>query len=53
MPHLERQRGSIVFVSSTAAQRGEANHSAYAASKGALVSYTKSLAASSGPGGSG
>lgn len=49
IPHLERDRGSIVFISSTAAQRGEAGHSAYAASKGALISYTKSLAVELGP----
>ena len=36
-------RGSIVLVSSTAAQRGEAFHADYAATKGALVSFTKSL----------
>ena len=46
---IEREKGSIVFVSSTAGQRGEARHSAYAASKGALISYTKSLAAELGP----
>lgn len=49
VPHLARERGSIVFISSTAGQRGEARHSAYAASKGALISYTKSLAAELGP----
>jgi len=49
VPHLAREKGSIVFVSSTAGQRGEARHSAYAASKGALISYTKSLAAELGP----
>jgi 3-oxoacyl-[acyl-carrier protein] reductase len=49
VPHLIRHGGSIVFVSSTAGQRGEARHSAYAASKGALISYTKSLAAELGP----
>jgi 3-oxoacyl-[acyl-carrier protein] reductase len=49
VPHLEKTGGSIVFVSSTAGQRGEARHSAYAASKGALISYTKSLAAELGP----
>ncbi len=48
-PHVEKHGGSIVFVSSTAGQRGEARHSAYAASKGALISYTKSLAAELGP----
>jgi 3-oxoacyl-[acyl-carrier protein] reductase len=36
-------RGHIVLVASTAAQRGEAFHADYAASKGALVSLTKSL----------
>lgn len=49
IPHLEREGGSIVFVSSTAGQRGEARHSAYAATKGALISYTKSLATELGP----
>ncbi len=37
-------RGRIVFVSSTAGQRGEAFHCDYAASKGALISMTKGLA---------
>ena len=49
IPHLEKTGGSIVFISSTAAQRGEARHSAYAATKGALISYTKSLAVELGP----
>lgn len=49
VPHLIRHGGAIVFVSSTAGQRGEARHSAYAASKGALISYTKSLADELGP----
>ena len=49
VPHLEKTRGSIVLMSSTAGQRGEAGHSAYAATKGALISYTKSLAAELGP----
>ena len=49
IPHLEKVGGSIVFISSTAAQRGEARHSAYAATKGALISYTKSLAEELGP----
>jgi 3-oxoacyl-[acyl-carrier protein] reductase len=41
--------GRIVIVSSTAGQRGEANYSNYAASKGAQISFTKSLAAELGP----
>jgi 3-oxoacyl-[acyl-carrier protein] reductase len=39
-----RKAGRIVFVASTAAQRGEAFAPHYAASKGAIVSLTKSLA---------
>jgi 3-oxoacyl-[acyl-carrier protein] reductase len=49
IPHLEKTGGAIVFVSSTAGQRGEARHSAYAASKGAIISYTKSLGTELGP----
>lgn len=41
--------GRIVLVSSTAAQRGEAGHAHYAASKGAVQSLVKSLAAELGP----
>jgi 3-oxoacyl-[acyl-carrier protein] reductase len=40
----QQQRGNLVLVSSTAGQRGEAFHADYAASKGALISLTKSLA---------
>jgi 3-oxoacyl-[acyl-carrier protein] reductase len=36
--------GRIITVSSTAGQRGEAFHSHYAASKGGIISFTKSLA---------
>jgi 3-oxoacyl-[acyl-carrier protein] reductase len=36
--------GRIVLVSSTAGQRGEALHADYAASKGAMISFVKSLA---------
>jgi len=39
-----RDEGRIVLISSTAAQRGEAFHADYAASKGALQSLAKSLA---------
>lgn len=41
--------GNIVLVGSTAGQRGEANYSHYAATKGAIQSLTKSLAAELGP----
>jgi len=40
-----RGSGAIVLVSSTAGIRGEAFYSHYAASKGALISFAKSLAA--------
>jgi 3-oxoacyl-[acyl-carrier protein] reductase len=43
MKQKEKVSGHIVLVSSTAAQRGEAFHADYAASKGALISLTKSL----------
>lgn len=36
-------RGRIVLVASTAGQRGEAYHADYAASKGAMISFVKSL----------
>jgi 3-oxoacyl-[acyl-carrier protein] reductase len=45
VPHMKQQQsGRIVIVSSTAGQRGEANVSNYAASKGGQISFTKSLA---------
>ena len=44
VPVMKRQRsGRIVIVSSTAGQRGEANVSNYAASKGGQISFMKSL----------
>ena len=41
--------GRLIFVSSTAGQRGEAGHSDYAATKGAMISFVKSLAVELGP----
>jgi len=41
--------GGIVLVSSTAAQQGEAFHADYAATKGALLALTKSLARECAP----
>jgi len=41
--------GSIVFIGSTAGQRGEAGHSHYAASKGAVQSLAMSLAVELAP----
>ncbi len=50
VPHMKRQKsGNIIFISSTAGQRGEAFHSHYAASKGALISLTKSLSSELAP----
>lgn len=42
-------KGKIINVSSTAGQRGEAYHSHYAATKGAVISLTKSWASELGP----
>jgi 3-oxoacyl-[acyl-carrier protein] reductase len=42
-------RGSIVFIGSTAGQRGEAGHAHYAATKGALQSLCMSLAVELAP----
>jgi 3-oxoacyl-[acyl-carrier protein] reductase len=41
--------GHIVLISSTAGQRGEANHADYAVTKGALISLTKSLSTELAP----
>lgn len=41
--------GRIVLVSSTAGQRGEAGHSDYAASRGAMISFVKSVAVELAP----
>jgi 3-oxoacyl-[acyl-carrier protein] reductase len=48
IPHLA-EGGRIVYVSSTAGQRGEPFHADYAASKGALLALTKSLAVELAP----
>jgi 3-oxoacyl-[acyl-carrier protein] reductase len=47
---LVRPGGRVVIVSSTAGQRGEPFHADYAATKGALISLTKSLALEYAPG---
>ena len=48
-PQIFAQRGHIVLISSTAGQRGEAFHVDYAATKGALISMTKSLSSELAP----
>ena len=50
VPSMKKQpNGAIVLVSSTAGQRGEANFSNYAASKGGQISFTKALASELAP----
>ncbi len=41
--------GRIILITSTAGQRGEAFHSHYAASKGGMISFTKSIAVELAP----
>jgi len=46
---VPRRAGSMVLIASTAGQRGEAHHAHYAASKGAILAFTKSVAAELAP----
>lgn len=49
IPYMKKKNwGRIILVTSTAGQRGEAYHSHYAASKGGMISFTKSMAAELG-----
>ena len=49
IPFMKKKRfGRIINITSTAGQRGEPFYSHYAASKGGIISYTKSLAAELG-----
>lgn len=49
VPKMKEKRfGRIINIASTAGQRGEALHSHYAASKGGMISLTKSLASELG-----
>jgi 3-oxoacyl-[acyl-carrier protein] reductase len=50
-PRTNAAAGHIVLISSTSGQRGEAFHSDYSSTKGALISMTKSLAAELAPAG--
>lgn len=45
----KEEKAAIVLVSSTAGQRGEANYTNYAASKGGQISFTKGLATELAP----
>lgn len=50
VPYLKRRKGGrIINIASTAGQRGEAQHSHYAASKGGIIAFTKSLATELAP----
>jgi 3-oxoacyl-[acyl-carrier protein] reductase len=50
IPHLKRSKGGwIVNIASTAGQRGEAFHAHYAASKGGILAFTRSLAVEVAP----
>src|SRR5215210_7401061 len=50
VPAMKKQhQGSIVMVSSTSGQRGEANYSNYSASKGGQIAFTKALACELAP----
>lgn len=50
VPHMKKKGwGRIIYVSSTAGQRGEMYYSHYAASKGGMISFTKSMAPELGP----
>ncbi len=44
LPHLRKTRGTIINMSSMTAVLGQRNSTAYAASKGAQLSFTKALA---------
>ena len=41
---ISQKYGRIINIASTAGQRGEADHSHYAASKGGIIAFTKSIA---------
>jgi 3-oxoacyl-[acyl-carrier protein] reductase len=50
-PRTKAPAGHIVLISSTSGQRGEAFHADYSASKGAIISMTKTLAPELAPAG--
>ena len=49
VPYLKKNGGRVINIASTAGQRGEAFHSHYAASKGGILAFTKSLAVELAP----
>jgi NAD(P)-dependent dehydrogenase (short-subunit alcohol dehydrogenase family) len=51
LPHLKKTKGTIINMSSMTAILGQEHSTAYCATKGAQVSFTKSLAIELGPAG--
>jgi L-fucose dehydrogenase len=51
LPHLRKTKGTIINMSSMTALLGQEHSTAYCATKGAQVSFTKSLAIELGPAG--
>jgi 3-oxoacyl-[acyl-carrier protein] reductase len=50
VPHMKSQKsGRIIAISSTAGQRGEAFHTHYGATKGAVISFVKGLSTELAP----
>jgi 3-oxoacyl-[acyl-carrier protein] reductase len=50
VPHMKAQKsGRIIAISSTAGQRGEAFHTHYGATKGAVISFVKGLSTELAP----
>jgi len=48
LPHM-REGSAILNITSVAADRGSRNHSAYSATKGALLAFTRSIALEAAP----
>ena len=46
---VPRRSGAMILIASTAGQRGEAHHAHYAATKGAVLAFTQSIAAELAP----
>ncbi|MEX2191399.1 MAG: 3-oxoacyl-ACP reductase family protein [Bacteroidota bacterium] len=49
LPLMKKKGGKIINIASTAGQRGEAEYSHYAASKGGVIAFTKSIAVELAP----
>jgi NAD(P)-dependent dehydrogenase (short-subunit alcohol dehydrogenase family) len=49
IPHLRKNKGTLINIASTRALQSEGNDEPYSASKGGLVAFTRALAVSLGP----